>query len=150
MKKHHILIAACALVLCTPAPTHAQAPAAPAAVAPYPALTALSAKYEADIVAINKGRDDALITARAPYLATLAAAEQKATAAGKLDVMKAIIEEKEAINTGATLAPVPNATLPKDLGAARGNYLRETARLTTSTAPRLVALQSAYLRDLGL
>lgn len=126
--------------------TYAQAPTAAADFG----LSARSAKYEADIVAINKGRDDAVTAARAPYFAALTAAEQKATSAGKLDMVKAILEEKEALNAGAVLAPAPNAALPKELGAARNGYLREAARLGTSTAPRLVALQSAYLRDLGI
>ena len=150
MKQLPILItAACALVL-SPI-TRAQTPAPPpaAAVGADPALAALSGKYDADIVAINKSRDEALVANRPTYLAALSAAEQKATTAGKLDVMKAILEEKEAINTGGTLTPVPNAALPHDLAAVRSNYLREAARLTATTAPRLATLQSTYLQALG-
>lgn len=114
-----------------------------------PELKSLAEKRDADLAAVQKGKETALATVKAPYLATLNQAESKATQAGKTDVLKGILDEKEAVSSNAPMPPVPLPVLPREVYSARSTYLREAARLSQATAPKLNQIRSDYLRSLG-
>ena len=145
MKHLLTLSAVCVLVLSPITPAQAQEPAAGLD----PTLAALTTKYEADTTALKKAQETALIALRAPYLTALSAAEQKATTIGDAAVLKALLEEKQAVNARGVLLVTPAAALPRTLNTARNTYIRETARIAQALPPREKALQSAYIRDLG-
>ena len=143
MIQRNIILTACSLAIGI-ATLHSQHPAAPDA-----ALSALIAKYQADVKAMNNARDGARTLAKKNYLTALDDAEAKVSAAGNTDGLKAVVEEKQTIAGGGAFAPQPNTALPRDLINARSTYLRETAQLGQSTAPRLKQLQGDYLRNLA-
>ena len=114
-----------------------------------PELAPLLAKYEADKKAIEAQQSAALAQTRAPYLAVLTAAENKATAAGKTEDLKAILAEQAAVNGTATMPAAAPTGLPKDLNNTRATYLRESARIAPAITQKQQAAASAHLRNLA-
>lgn len=114
-----------------------------------PALAALKARYQSEVQGVSKARDAAAEASRQPYAKALDAVEAKVTAAGNTASLKAVLEEKRAVESGSTLSPVQPAALPREILPLRTAYLREHARTGQATALRLQQLQSGYLRELG-
>jgi hypothetical protein len=113
-----------------------------------PELAPLATKYKSDVDALNEAHDKAMAALRKIYFAALDSAEQKQTALGKADALKAVLEEKRAV---AAADPLPPAapSLPRDLAFHRTNYTRDVARVGRDFTQRSQQLTSVYLRALS-
>lgn len=112
-------------------------------------FTALKAQFQKQAEGIEATKASAGKTIATRYIAALDTAEKSATSGGKLNVVSAILAEKQAVETNASLAPAPSADLPKELGAHRSAYLRDTAQVAKGMAPKVQALALNYVRLLA-
>ncbi len=111
-------------------------------------LGSLETKYKADKEALTTTRDQSLAAAQKTYAAALDDAEQKYTAAGKVNEVKSIMDEKNRLAAGK-LAPAAPPLLPKTLNPARSAYQRELEKATHDYATKTKLIGEEYLRALG-
>jgi hypothetical protein len=105
-------------------------------------------QFQQQLGELETVRTTAISTSRARYVAALDAAEKRATQAARLDVVRALLAEKEAANQDVAMPPAPPPALPADLSPIRSAYIRECDRIAKASGPRAQALAAGYLRAL--
>ena len=111
------------------------------------ALSALRAKYDNELKAVQMAKDGTLTQARDRYLSELMRAERTSGAQGKVEEVAAIAKEKENVAKGPLAPAFPNQ-LPTSLTRARNDYLAAAARIHRDFAPRQQRLDADALRTL--
>jgi hypothetical protein len=111
------------------------------------AISALQARYDSEIKALEAGKDAAIGQARERYLADLSSAERTSGAQGKLQEVAAITKEKENVAKGPLAPAFPNQ-LPAALTRNRNDYLAAGARVQRDFAARQERVNSDVLRTL--
>jgi hypothetical protein len=114
-----------------------------------PELVPLAAKYQSDLDAHAQTRSKAVAALNQAYLAALDTAGQKATDEGKLDELKAVTEEKEAVTSGRALPSLAAPLLPHELATPRAYLRRETARAEHEYTVHAQQAAVDYLRALA-
>src|ERR1051325_10150084 len=92
-----------------------------------PTLAPIATKYKADVAALESQKTAALTRIQTVYISALDRAEQTATAAGDVNTIRAITNDREALKTGAVL-PVSAPDLPKTLQTPRKTYIDQAGR----------------------
>jgi len=119
---------------------HGQTPAAD--------FQTLKADFDKQLGELETARTAAITAGRARYIAALEAVEIRATQTAKLEVVRAVLAEKEAANQDAAMPPAAPPALPADLSPVRSAYIRECDRVAKVSGPRAQALATGYLRTL--
>ncbi len=86
---------------------------------------------------------------RQPYLSALAAADLAATKAGNAPALRAIEQEREAVNGGKLRMEIPQA-LPRTLSPSRRALISAELRAAADADKRQKAVTSDYLQKLGV
>lgn len=114
-----------------------------------PELAGPAAKHKAADEALDKQKQEAVVVATKPYLSALDGVEKSATAKGELEVVAAVVKEREAAVAG-TLDPELPATLPKmKLQGTRKALLTKLEQLNNDFAKRKKQSDADYLRFLA-
>lgn len=114
------------------------APAVPGAFAQelLPELAAPAAQHKAADEALEKQKLEAIAVAAKSYVSTLDSIEKTATAKGEIDLVAAVVKEREAAASG-TLEPNLPAALPKArLQMSRKSLLASLERINADFAKR--------------
>ena len=111
-------------------------------------LAPLTQAHQAATSALTTQRDAELGRLRQPYLAALAAADQAATKSGNADALRAVEQEREAVNAGKLRMELSRA-LPKTLSPIRRALISAEMRSTADYEKRQKALDADYLQKLG-
>ncbi len=114
-----------------------------------PELAAPAAQYKAAGEALDKQKLEAIALAAKSYVSTLDSIEKAATAKGEIDLVAAVVKEREAVAAG-TLEPNLPAALPKTkLQMSRKTLLATVERINTDFAKRKTKADADYLRVLA-
>ncbi len=114
-----------------------------------PELAGPVAKHKAADEALDKQKTEAIAVATKPYLSALDGVEKSATAKGELEVVAAVVKEREAAAAGA-LDPELPAALPKmKLQGTRKTLLTKLEQLNVDFAKRKKLSDADYLRFLA-
>jgi hypothetical protein len=114
-----------------------------------PELAGPAAKRKAADEALDKQKTEAIVVATKPYLSALDGVEKSATAKGELEVVAAVVKEREAAVAG-TLDPELPAALPKiKLQGTRKALLTKLEQLNNDFAKRKKQSDADYLRFLA-
>ncbi len=114
-----------------------------------PELAGPAAKHKAADEALDKQKLEAVVVATKPYLSALDGIEKTATAKGEIEVVAAVIKEREAAAAGA-LDPELPAALPKmKLQGTRKTLLTKLEQLNVDFAKRKNLSDADYLRFLA-
>lgn len=114
-----------------------------------PELAGPAAKHKAANEALDKQKLEAVALATKPYLSALDSLEKSATAKGELDVVAAVVKEREAATAG-TLDPELPAALPKiKLQSTRKALLTKLEQINADSAKRKKQSDADYLRVLA-
>lgn len=114
-----------------------------------PELAGPAAKHKAANEVLDKQKTEAVALATKPYLSALDSLEKSATAKGELDVVAAVVKEREAAVAG-TLDPELPAALPKmKLQGTRKALLTKLEQLEVDYAKRKKQADADYLRVLA-
>lgn len=114
-----------------------------------PELAGPAAKHKAADEALDKQKLEAVASATKPYLSALDGVEKSATAKGELEVVAALVKEREAAVAG-TLDPELPAALPKiKLQGTRKALLTKLEQLNGDFAKRKKQSDADYLRFLA-
>ena len=113
-----------------------------------PALAPIAAKYKADVAALESQKTAALTRHQTAYFTALDRAEQTATAAGDVNTIRAITNERDAVKTGGAL-PISAPDLPKTLQTPRKTYIDQAGRAAAEISARKQRLDADYLRALA-
>ncbi len=127
------------------------APVVPVAFAQelLPELAAPAAQHKAADEALDKQKLEAIAAAAKSYVSTLDSIEKSATAKGEIDLVAAVVKEREAVATGALEPDLP-AALPKArLQMARKTLLTSVERINADFAMRRKKADADYLRVLA-
>ncbi len=127
------------------------APAVPGAFAQelLPELAAPAAQHKAADEALEKQKLEAIAVAAKSYVSTLDSIEKTATAKGEIDLVAAVVKEREAAASG-TLEPNLPAALPKArLQMSRKSLLASLERINADFAKRKKRADADYLRVLA-
>lgn len=126
-------------------------PAAPIVYAQelLPELAGPAAKHKAANEALDKQKQEAVAGATKSYLSVLDGIEKTATAKGELEVVAAVVKEREAAIAG-TLDPELPTALPKaKLQSSRKALLAKIEQLNADSAKRKKLADADYLRFLA-
>lgn len=114
-----------------------------------PELAEPAAKHKAADEALDKQKQEAVSGVTKPYLAALDGIEKTATAKGELEVVAAVVKEREAAVAG-TLDPDLPAALPKmKLQGTRKALLAKLEQINIDFAKRKKQSDADYLRFLA-
>ena len=114
-----------------------------------PELALPAAKYKGAIESLNKQKQEAMAKAAQSYVGLLDGIEKTATAKGDLDLVAAVVKEREAAVTGMVDPELP-AALPKaKLKTARKTLLATLERVNEDFAKRRKQVDADYLRVLA-
>jgi len=114
-----------------------------------PELAGPAAKHKAADEALDKQRQEAVAGATKPYLSALDGIEKTATAKGELEVVAAVVKEREAAVAGK-IDPEAPAALPKmKLQGTRKALLTKLEQLNNDFAKRKKQSDADYLRFLA-
>ncbi len=114
-----------------------------------PELAGSAAKHKAADEALDRQKQEAVAVATKPYLSALDGIEKSATAKGELEVVAAVVKEREAAVAG-TLDPELPAALPKmKLQGTRKALLTKLEQLNNDFAKRKKQSDADYLRFLA-
>ena len=114
-----------------------------------PELAGPAAKHKAANEALDKQKQEAVAGATKPYLSALDGVEKSATAKGELEVVAAVVKEREAAIAG-TLDPELPTALPKaKLQSSRKALLAKIEQLNMDSAKRKKLADADYLRFLA-
>jgi hypothetical protein len=114
-----------------------------------PELAGPAATRKAADEAMDKLKIEAIVVATKPYLSALDGVEKSATAKGELEVVAAVVKEREAAVAG-TLDPELPAALPKiKLQGTRKALLAKLEQLNNDFAKRKKQSDADYLRFLA-
>jgi len=120
-----------------------------AAQEPAPDDLASLAQIHQNATAVLEGQRTAEIARlRQPYLQALAAADQVATKAGDTTTLRAIEQERDAVNQGKLRAELSKA-LPRKLSPIRRAVISGEPRLHADFDKRRKTLDAEYLKKLG-
>lgn len=126
-------------------------PAVPVSLAQelLPELAAPAAQHKAADEMLDKQKLDAIALAAKSYVSALDSVEKAATAKGELDLVAAVVKEREAVASG-TLEPSLPAALPKArLQMSRKTLLASVERINADFAKRKKTADADYLRALA-
>lgn len=108
-----------------------------------------AAKHKAADEALDKQKRDAVAIAAKSYVSALDSIEKSATTAGQLDLVAAVVKERESLASGA-LEPDFPAALPKaKLQMSRKTLLSSLERINADFAKRKKQADADYLRFLA-
>ena len=127
------------------------APAVPVALAQdlLPELAAPADQHKAADEALDKQKLEAIALAAKSYVSALDSIEKSATAKGEIDLVAAVVKEREAVASGA-LEPDLASALPKTrLQMSRKTLLASVERINTDFAKRKKKADADYLRALA-
>ena len=114
-----------------------------------PELAGPAAKHKAANEALDKQKQEAVAGATKSYLSVLDGIEKTATAKGELDLVAAVVKEREATIAGALDPDLPT-TLPKaKLQSSRKALLTKIEQLNMDSAKRKKLADADYLRFLA-
>lgn len=126
-------------------------PAVPVSLAQelLPELAAPAAQHKAADEALDKQKLEAIALAAKSYVSALDGVEKAATAKGEIDLVAAVVKERDAVATG-TLEPSLPAALPKArLQMSRKTLLASIERINADFAKRKKTADADYLRVLA-
>ena len=126
-------------------------PAVPVALAQdlLPELAAPAAQHKAADEALDKQKLEAIALAAKSYVSALDGVEKSATAKGEIDLVAAVVKEREAVASGALEPDLP-AALPKArLQMSRKTLLASVERINADFAKRKKKADADYLRILA-
>lgn len=114
-----------------------------------PELAGPAEKHKAANEALDKQKQEAIALATKPYLSALDGIEKSATAKGEIDLVAAVVKEREAAVAGSLDADLPVA-LPKiKLQSTRKALLTKLEQLNIDFAKRKKQSDADYLRFLA-
>ena len=114
-----------------------------------PELAAPAAQHKAADEALDKQKLEAIALAAKSYLSALDSVEKTATAKGEIDLVAAVVKEREAVASGALEPDLP-AALPKaKLQMSRKTLLAAIKRINADFAKRRITADADYLRVLA-
>ena len=114
-----------------------------------PELAAPVAKYKSALETLNTQKLEAVALAAKSYVSALDGVEKAATAKGEIDLVAAVVKEREAVAAGALEPDLP-AALPKArLQMARKTLLSSVERINADFAKRKKTADADYLRVLA-
>jgi hypothetical protein len=119
-----------------------------AAVASAQTLAPLTQAYQTATTALTTQRDAEIARIRQAYLAALAAADQTATKSGNAAMLRAIEQEREAVNSGKLRMELPQV-LPRALSPTRRALISGEQRAMLDFDNRRKAIDTDYLQKLG-
>lgn len=114
-----------------------------------PELAVPAAKYKGSIEALNKQKQEAMAKAAQSYVGMLDGIEKAATAKGDLDLVAAVVQEREAAITGMVDPELPPALPKSKLKMTRKTLLATFERLNEDFAKRRKQMDADYLRVLA-
>ena len=114
-----------------------------------PELAAPAAKHKATDEALDKQKLESIALAAKSYVSALDSIEKTATAKGEIDLVAAVVKEREAVASGALESNLP-AALPKArLQMSRKTLLTSVERINADFAKRKKMADADYLRVLA-
>ena len=127
------------------------APAVPIVLAQelLPELAAPAAKHKAADEALDKQKLEAIALAAKSYVSALDSIEKAATAKGEIDLVAAVVKEREAVASGALEPSLPEALPKTKLQMSRKSLLASVERINVNFAKRKKAADADYLRELA-
>ena len=114
-----------------------------------PELAGPAAKHKAANEALDKQKQEAVAGATKPYLSALDGVEKSATAKGELEVVAAVVKEREAAIAGTLDTDLPTALPKAKLQSSRKALLAKIEQLNTDSAKRKKLADADYLRFLA-
>ena len=127
------------------------APAAPGAFAQelLPELAAPAAQHKAAGETLDRQKLEALALAAKSYVSALDGVEKSATAKGEIDLVAAVVKEREAVASGALEPDLPDALKKAKLQMSRKTLLASIERINADFAKRKKVADAGYLRVLA-
>ena len=114
-----------------------------------PELAVPAAQHKAAGEALDRQKLEAIALAAKSYVSALDSIEKAATAKGEIDLVAAVVKEREAVVSG-TLEPSLPAALPKArLQMSRKTLLASVERINADFAKRKKSADAGYLRVLA-
>ena len=125
--------------------------AAPAAFAQelLPELATPAAQHKAAGEELDKQKLEAIALAAKSYVSALDSVEKSATAKGELDLVAAVVKEREAAASGALEPDMPDALKKAKLQMSRKTLLASITRINADFAKRKEKADADYLRVLA-
>ena len=114
-----------------------------------PELAGPAAKHKASNEALDKQKQESVVSATKSYLAALDGIEKSATAKGELDLVAAVGKEREATIAGSLDPDLPTALPKAKLQSTRKALLTKIEQLNTDFAKRKKQSDADYLRFLA-
>ena len=127
------------------------APVVPVAFAQelLPELAAPAAQHKAADEALDKQKLEAIAAAAKSYVSALDSVEKAATAKGEIDLVAAVVKEREAVAAGALEPSLPEALPKAKLQMSRKTLLASIERINADFAKRKKKADADYLRVLA-
>jgi hypothetical protein len=114
-----------------------------------PELAVWAGKHTAAVAEVERLRGEAVTKAAQPYVSVLDGVERTATAKGEIDLVAAIVKEREAVVAGALEPDLPT-TLPKaKLQASRKALQAKVEQVNADFAKRHKQADADYLKALA-
>jgi hypothetical protein len=114
-----------------------------------PELAAASGKHKAAVEAVEKQRLEAVAQAARSYMSALDGVEKSATAKGEIDLVAAVVKEREAAASGTLEPDLPTALPKAKLQGARKALLAKAEALSADFARRRKQADADYLKALA-
>ena len=114
-----------------------------------PELAAPAAKHKAAVEALEKQRQAACSKAAASYVRTLNAVEKAATSKGILDLIAAVVKEREAAVAGRLEPEMPAALAKARVNMTRKALLARVSRINADFSKRRKPIDVEYFRVLN-
>jgi hypothetical protein len=111
-------------------------------------LAPLTEAHQYATTALTTQRDAELTRLRQPYLTALATADQTATKTGNAEMLRAIEQEREAVNTGKLRADM-SKILPRKLFPVRRALITAESKTHSEFDKKQKSLDASYLQKLG-
>ncbi|MEI7946664.1 MAG: hypothetical protein WCJ02_08205 [bacterium] len=112
-------------------------------------LAGPAAKHKASNEALDKQKQESVASATKSYLSALDGIEKSATAKGELDLVAAVVKEREAAVAGALDPELPTALPKAKLQSTRKTLLAKIEQLNVDFAKRKKLVDADYLRFLA-
>jgi hypothetical protein len=115
-----------------------------------PELAPLAAKYHAALAEFKAQDDSETAQLRNSYLGLLNEAEKSATAAGQINIVAAILEERKSATDGLTMSSLLPPNLPAALKNSHHAFVDALNKAIAKSAQRRQRLGEDYLRTLAM
>jgi len=126
-------------------------PAVPVSLAQdlLPELAAPAAQHKTAVEALDKQKLVAIALAAKSYVSALDSVEKAATAKGEIELVAAVVKEREAVASGTLEPDLPEALPKTKLRMSRKTLLASVERINADYAKRKKAADADYLRAIA-